>query len=113
MLKNAIEAISAESEAEIKKENAQIILKTRALLQHTIGNQQFKQVIKIDIIDNGCGIPENLLKDIFYPTISGKNSSGLGLSIAQSLVQIHQGIIEVESAISQTTFSIYLPVNNV
>ncbi len=111
LLKNAIEAISAESDKQTK--NAKIILKTRALLQHTIGNIQFKQVIKIDIIDNGCGIPENLLKDIFYPTISGKNSSGLGLSIAQSLVQRHQGIIEVESATTQTTFSIYLPVNKI
>jgi two-component system, NtrC family, nitrogen regulation sensor histidine kinase GlnL len=119
LLKNAVEALAydtkIETEINTKVEtsdlsNAQICLKTRAVLQHTIGNQQFKQVIKIDIIDNGCGIPEKLLKDIFYPTISGKNSSGLGLSIAQSLVQRHQGIIEVESGSKQTTFSIYLPV---
>lgn len=119
LLKNATEAISdkielvseTDSKAKVSKSQGQICLKTRALLQHTIGNQQFKQVIKIDIIDNGCGIPEELLKDIFYPTISGKNSSGLGLSIAQSLVQRHQGIIEVESGSRQTTFSVYLPVD--
>jgi two-component system nitrogen regulation sensor histidine kinase GlnL len=102
LIKNASEAINSH--------NGLITLKTRVLLRHTIGNQQFKQVIRIDIIDNGNGIPESIIKDIFFPTISSKNSSGLGLSIAQSLVQRHKGIIEVESTSLQTCFSLYLPL---
>lgn len=101
LIKNAAEAI---------EQQGQITIKTRVLLQHTIGNQQHKQVIRIDITDDGCGIPDSLIKDIFFPTISGKNSSGLGLSIAQSLVQRHGGIIEVESSKQQTCFSLYLPL---
>jgi len=101
LIKNAVEAIDGKGE---------IRLRTRILLQHTIGNRQHRQVIRVDIIDNGVGIPESLLKDIFFPTISGKNSSGLGLSIAQSLVQRHGGIIEVESQPAHTCFSIYLPL---
>jgi len=104
LIKNAAEAINADS--------GLITLKTRVLLRHTIGSQQFKQVIRIDIIDNGVGISESLIKDIFFPTISGKNSSGLGLSIAQSLVQRHNGIIEVESQPQKTCFSLYLPLTD-
>ena len=101
ILKNAAEAITADGE---------ITIRTRILLQHTIGKQQHRQVIRIDIIDNGPGIDKDIAKDIFFPTISGKNSSGLGLSIAQSLVQRHGGIIELESRPSKTCFSIYLPL---
>ncbi|MCW8879460.1 MAG: nitrogen regulation protein NR(II) [Kangiellaceae bacterium] len=101
LLKNAVEAL---------QEDGQIRLRTRILLQHTIGKVQHRQVIRIDVIDNGMGVPDNIIKDIFFPTISGKNSSGLGLSIAQSLVQRHGGIIEVESQPAKTCFSIYLPL---
>ncbi|TQV88872.1 nitrogen regulation protein NR(II) [Aliikangiella coralliicola] len=106
LIKNAAEAIEGES----IDRAGEIQLKTRILHQHTIGKVQHKQVIRIDVIDNGVGIPDTLLKDIFFPTISGKNSSGLGLSIAQSLVQRHGGIIEVESKPRHTCFSLYLPL---
>lgn len=103
LIKNATEAIESDG---------LITLRTRIIHQHTIGNIQHRQVIRLDVIDNGQGIPESIIKDIFYPTISGKNSSGLGLSIAQSLAQRHEGIIEVESQQGETCFSLYLPVVN-
>lgn len=108
LIKNAIEAID---------HNGKIILRTRVIHQHTIGSIQYRQVVRIDIIDNGVGIPDSIIKDIFYPTISGKNSSGLGLSIAQSLAQQHHGIIEVGKTEiyeqkDMTCFSLYLPVEN-
>jgi two-component system, NtrC family, nitrogen regulation sensor histidine kinase GlnL len=101
LIKNATEAIDKQG---------QITLRTRILHQHTIGKIQHRQVIRMDVIDDGVGIDEALLRDIFFPTISGKNSSGLGLSIAQSLAQRHGGIIEVENNPGQTCFSLYLPV---
>ncbi len=97
LIKNAAEAI------EPLAERGRITLTTRIIHQHTIGKTQHRQVIRIDIIDNGSGIPAELINDIFYPTISGKNSSGLGLSIAQSIAQRHNGIIEVESTLSAST----------
>lgn len=103
IIKNAAEALEASGEIRIK---------TRILHQTTIGKSRYKQVIRIDIINNGPGIPESLLNDIFFPTISGKNSSGLGLSIAQSLVQRHDGIIEVASDSFQTCFSLFLPLKD-
>jgi two-component system nitrogen regulation sensor histidine kinase GlnL len=101
LIKNSYEAISNDGE---------ITLRTRIIHQKTIGNTQHKHVIRIDVIDNGCGIPDALAKDIFFPTISGKNSSGLGLSIAQSLIQRNAGIIELNTHQKETCFSIYLPV---
>lgn len=106
LIKNAAEAITSQEANRAGK----ITIKTRMIHQHTIGQSQYRQVLRIDISDNGMGIPEALVNDIFFPTISGKESSGLGLSIAQSLVQRHQGIIELEQKHNETRFSIYLPV---
>lgn len=103
LIKNAMEATDDKGE---------VRLRTRILHQHTIGKLQHRQVIRIDVIDDGDGIPEAIKKDIFFPTISGKNSSGLGLSIAQSLVQRHGGIIELENQPGHTCFSLYLPVDH-
>jgi len=107
LIKNSAEALNQTIE---KSGQKQLTLRTRMLHQHTIGQSQYRQVIKIDIEDNGIGISEDLVNDIFFPTISGKESSGLGLSIAQSLVQRHKGIIELEQAKKPTRFSVYLPL---
>jgi len=107
LMKNAAEAINQASPI---NENGQLTLRTRMLHQHTIGQSQFRQVLRIDVEDNGIGISEELANDIFFPTISGKESTGLGLSIAQSLVQRHKGIIELEQAVDPTRFSVYLPL---
>ena len=107
LIKNAFEAIQLSKE---KDKNGKLVIKTRITHQHTIGKIQHRQVIKIEIKDNGIGIPAELENDIFFPTISGKESSGLGLSIAQSLAQRHGGIIELEQNDGLTSFSIYLPI---
>ncbi len=103
LIKNAAEAL-------IELDDGFVQLTTRILFNHPIGQQQHKQVVRIDVIDNGIGIDKNLADDIFFPTISGKNSSGLGLSIAQSLIQKHKGIIELETLDTQTCFSMFIPI---
>ena len=66
---------------------------------------------RTDIIDNGPGIPTELIEDIFYPMITGRaEGTGLGLSISQNLIQQHFGLIECNSRPGQTVFSIYLPL---
>jgi len=109
LIKNAVEAIQLSHHP---KDNGCLTLRTRMIHQHTIGQAQFRQVIKIDVEDNGIGISDDLVNDIFFPTISTKQSSGLGLSIAQSLVQRHKGIIELERLSEKTCFSLYLPLEN-
>lgn len=72
--------------------------------------------LKIKIQDNGIGIPEENLPHIFTryykQNSTNKKSTGLGLSIAHDLIEIHHGKIEVESKINEgTTFTITLPMN--
>lgn len=91
----------------------QLSLLTRAVTQFTIGNQRHKLVIKIDITDNGPGIPSEMGEQLFYPMISSHpNGSGLGLSISQALINQANGIIEYDSMPGETTFSIYLPLES-
>ena len=88
-----------------------ITLKTRALRQFTIGSTRHRLVCKVDITDNGPGIPDGLLETLFLPMVSGRaDGTGLGLSISQSIVNHHKGLIECSSEPGSTTFSIYLPI---
>lgn len=89
----------------------QIVLKTRIQRRFTIGRTQHPLVVKISIIDNGPGIPDKLIQDIFFPMITGRaEGTGLGLAIAQNLISQHHGTIECKSQPGLTDFSIYLPM---
>jgi two-component system nitrogen regulation sensor histidine kinase GlnL len=91
-----------------------ITIRTRVLRKFTIGQQQHRLVVKIDVIDDGPGIPEDIKDKIFFPMVTGRaDGTGLGLSIAQRLVHQHGGLIECESQPGHTVFSILLPINKV
>ncbi len=91
--------------------NARITLRTRALRQFTIAGRRHRLVVQIDVIDNGPGIPDELIDRIFYPMISGRpHGTGLGLAIAQNIVRRHQGVLECESHPGHTRFSVILPL---
>jgi two-component system, NtrC family, sensor kinase len=70
--------------------------------------------VRVDVSDNGHGIPEAILSKIFDPFFTTKDvgqGTGLGLSIAYKIVQEHGGRIEVKSTVGRgTTFSVFLPV---
>jgi two-component system nitrogen regulation sensor histidine kinase GlnL len=88
-----------------------ITFRTRALRQFNIGQRLHRLVCRIEIIDNGPGIPSSLLQNIFYPMISGRaTGTGLGLSITQSIIGQHHGLVECESRPGQTRFTIFLPL---
>ncbi len=67
--------------------------------------------IKIEIIDEGKGIPEEIIDNIFDPYFTTKKmGSGLGLATAHSIIKNHNGFISVKSEIDKgTKFTIYLP----
>ena len=91
-----------------------ITIRTRVLRKFTIGQQQYRLVVKIDVIDDGPGIPPDIKDKIFYPMVTGRaEGTGLGLSIAQRLIHQHGGLIECESQPGHTVFSILLPINKV
>ena len=88
-----------------------ITLSTRVQRQYTIGHKRHKLVVRLDIRDNGPGIPTELQEKIFYPMITGRpDGNGLGLSIAQVLVNQHGGLIECTSRPGETVFTLLLPL---
>ena len=68
------------------------------------------QLVSIEIVDSGCGIPEKNLNHIFDPFFTSKpDGTGLGLSIVHTILESHEGWLEVESKVGQgTTFTIKL-----
>ncbi|NEV63430.1 nitrogen regulation protein NR(II) [Thiorhodococcus minor] len=86
-------------------------LKTRVLRQFTIGNRRHRLVLQAQVRDDGPGIPDELRDQIFFPMVSGhQGGTGLGLPIAQELINQHAGLIECESRPGETTFFVYLPL---
>ncbi len=91
--------------------NGTLTLRTRTQRQFTIGHHRHKLVLRLDIIDTGPGIPPGMMEKIFYPMITGRaDGTGLGLTIAQSLVSRHGGLIECVSHPGHTVFTILLPL---
>lgn len=89
-----------------------ITLRTRVQRNTTIGDKTYKLAVKVDVIDDGPGIPLDMQTKIFYPMVTGKtDGTGLGLSIAQTNVHRHHGIIEVSSEPGETIFSTILPLD--
>jgi len=92
-------------------QNPAIIFKSRPLRQFTIGQTRHRLVVQLNVIDNGPGVAREMLNSIFYPMVSGRpEGSGLGLSITQSIISQHQGLVECESEQGRTNFIIFIPL---
>lgn len=109
--RNAVQAMqSYAQEAGVPSE---IILKTRAERQVTLARKRYRVAIKLQIIDNGPGIPSEIRDRIFFPLVSGREGgSGLGLTLAQTFITQHHGMIECESNPGRTCFTILLPIES-
>ena len=91
--------------------DAEIVFRTRAVRQVTFGKQRYRLALELHVIDNGPGVPDSIKDRIFFPLISGREGgSGLGLTLAQTFVQQHHGLIECESVPGRTDFRILLPL---
>ena len=102
--RNAAQAMGGQGE---------IVFRTRAQRQITIAKKRYPLALELRVIDNGPGIPEEIRDKIFYPLVSGREGgSGLGLTLAQSFIQQHQGSIEVDSEPGRTSFRILMPLAN-
>ena len=91
--------------------DAQIVFKTRVGRQVTFGKQRYRLALELHVIDNGPGVPDSIKDRIFFPLVSGRDGgSGLGLTLAQTFVQQHHGLIECESVAGCTDFKILIPL---
>jgi two-component system nitrogen regulation sensor histidine kinase GlnL len=88
-----------------------ITFRTRIARQRTFGHKRHRLSVKLDVIDDGPGIPPDMMEQIFFPMITGRpQGTGLGLSIAQNLINQHNGVIECDSRPGHTEFSVLLPI---
>jgi two-component system nitrogen regulation sensor histidine kinase GlnL len=95
----------------IAQGEGQITLKTRILRQVTFGKQRYRLALELHVMDNGPGVPDSIKDRIFFPLISGREGgSGLGLTLAQTFVQQHHGMIECDSEPGRTDFKILIPL---
>ena len=107
--RNAMQALLKQSDTE----NPSLKVVTRSERQIVFNKKKHSAAIRIDIVDNGPGVPEPIKDTIFYPLVSGNDEgTGLGLSLAQNLISLHQGMISLHSEPGRTVFSIILPINN-
>ncbi len=106
--RNAVQAMQSNS-----KENAQITFRTRSERQITLARKRYRVGIRLEIIDNGPGIPADLVDKIFYPLVSRREGgTGLGLALAQTFITQHHGMIDCESQPGRTCFTILPPIES-
>jgi len=88
-----------------------LTLRTSSRRRVTIGGMPHRIAACIEVIDDGPGVPPELADTLFQPMVSGRaDGSGLGLTIAQSLIRRHGGLIECDSVPGATTFRVLLPL---
>ncbi len=88
-----------------------LTLRTRVINNFTIGGKLHRLVASIEFEDDGPGVPPELGENIFFPLVTSSDTgSGLGLPLAQELVNRHGGLIEFESRPGRTVFQILLPI---
>lgn len=104
--RNAVQAITGNGHGQ-----GEIVFRTRVARQITLESRRYRLGLRVEIIDNGPGIPEDIREQIFYPLVSGREGgSGLGLAVAQTLVAQNHGTLECESRPGHTVFAIFLPL---
>lgn len=65
---------------------------------------------KIIVVDEGKGIPENVIEKIFEPFFSTKNTSGLGLAVSKGIIERHKGTLTASNnSFGGASFEISLP----
>jgi two-component system nitrogen regulation sensor histidine kinase GlnL len=106
IIKNAAEAITGN--------HGKIKLRTsyNSGVKFTVGGNRTQNVpLQIEITDNGNGIPEAMIAEVFDPFVTSKsNGSGLGLPLVSKIIAGHGGLVECDSAPGRTIFTIRLPV---
>ena len=102
----------ARNACEALGDKGNLTFRTRVVRKYTIGLQRHKLVACIEVIDDGPGIPADIIEKIFFPMVTSRaEGTGLGLAISQSLIQQHDGLIECQSEPGKTIFTVILPIN--
>ena len=101
LVRNAAQAVEG---------SGRIRLRTRVAPQASIAGRPFPLAVRVDVEDDGPGVPDSIRETLFYPLVTGRrDGTGLGLALAQDLVRRQQGVIEYSSRPGCTVFTVLLP----
>lgn len=88
-----------------------LTLRTRADHGVRLGERALRSALRIDVIDDGPGVPAELRDTLFEPLVSGRaDGSGLGLALSREIAHEHGGDLRYVSRPGETVFSLYLPL---
>lgn len=90
-----------------------VLIRTRVEYQNTLLHSGQGSVIKLQVIDNGQGVPESLRSLLFLPLVTGRrDGTGLGLALSQQIASAHGGLLTFEPLEQGSCFSFWLPFGN-
>lgn len=88
-----------------------VTLRTRVDHGARIAEMIHPLVLRLEIADDGRGVPEDLAEHIFLPLVSGRaEGTGLGLALAQQVAREHRGSLGYRSRPGHTVFTLLLPL---
>lgn len=88
-----------------------IVLRTRIERHLRIGHQTHRLALRVEVHDDGTGVPEHLRESLFLPLVTGHESgSGFGLPTALAIAHEHGGTLRFTSAAGATCFWVTLPI---
>jgi two-component system nitrogen regulation sensor histidine kinase GlnL len=88
-------------------------LTLRSRVEHSVrlGERMFRSALRLDVIDDGPGVPAALRDTLFEPLVSGRaDGTGLGLALSREIAHEHGGELRYVSRPGETAFSLYLPL---
>lgn len=100
LLRNAFQADATE-----------IIIRSRVDYDSALLQPGISSVVRLDIEDNGCGVPESLRNMLFLPLVTGRrDGTGLGLALAQQIAAAHEGLLTYAPLQPGSRFTLRLPL---
>jgi two-component system nitrogen regulation sensor histidine kinase GlnL len=90
-----------------------VVVRTRAEHAIVIDGQPVRLALRLDVIDDGAGVPDAMRDTLFLPLVSGRvEGTGLGLALAQEIAREHAGQLSYRSRPGHTTFTLLLPLEH-
>jgi two-component system nitrogen regulation sensor histidine kinase GlnL len=103
LLRNAFQAGATE-----------ILIRSRVDYDSAMLQPGVSSVVRLDIEDNGCGVPESLRSMLFLPMVTGRrDGTGLGLALAQQIAAAHDGLLSYAALKPGSRFTLKLPLRRV
>lgn len=92
---------------------ASLLLRTRIEHSVRLGERVVRTALRVDVVDDGPGVPEAIRDTLFQPLVSGRpDGSGLGLALSREIAREHGGELRYASRPGETVFSLYLPLES-